>query len=363
MSDQEFIFTPSTVKVAFVLLPVDSVMNSLILLNQAESMSGFGEWIQRTHHALTPEERALHDAIFTALLSGYEYEDASGSFPEYLDRIAAKDPYEAQAHIIETFNRKCEFENIQIAREVVLGDAETFLKAVEENIGAHYREKGYELSLEPYALANELLQDPERMHEAVVGHMRMIWEKHMRDEWYRNLPMLEESIAAFKQVDFSGMTATEAIRGVTGRDLTAFWGELENATHLAFMPSAHIGPYNSLFKRNDVWHIVFGARMPEGVRTASPALSRSELLVQLNALADETRLQILELLSEHDELCAQDIINMLDLSQSSASRHLRQLTAAGYVTERRKDVAKCYSLNPKRANATAAAIKQFLRGQ
>ena len=363
MSDQEFIFAPSTVNVEFILLPVESVMNSLILLNQAETTSGFGEWIERTYQALRPEERALHNTIFTALLSGYEYEDAAGSFPEYLDRIAAEQPYAAQARIIESFSHKCEFENMEIAREGVLGDTETFLKAVEENIGAHYREKGYELPLEPYVLGQELLRDPERMHDAFVGHMRMIWEKYMRDEWYRNLPILEESIAAFKQVDFSGMTAAEIIRSVTGRDLTPFWGELENAKQLAFMPSAHLGPYNSLFKRNDVWHIVFGARMPEGVRTASPALSRSELLVQLNALADETRLQILELLAEHDELCAQDFINMLDLSQSSASRHLRQLTAAGYLTERRKDVAKCYSLNPKRANATARALEQFLHGQ
>jgi ArsR family transcriptional regulator, arsenate/arsenite/antimonite-responsive transcriptional repressor len=95
----------------------------------------------------------------------------------------------------------------------------------------------------------------------------------------------------------------------------------------------------------------------------SPALSRSELLVRLSALADDTRLQILELLTQHDELCAQDVIEMLDLSQSAASRHLRQLTATGYLLERRREVAKCYSLNPQRVDDTLRALKRFLRAK
>ena len=128
-------------------------------------------------------------------------------------------------------------------------------------------------------------------------------------------------------------------------------------------PSAHIGPYVSYFQSDDdedVIQIIFGARLPEGAQVESPALSRSELLVRLNALADDTRLRMLELLTQQGELCAQDFITMLDLSQSSASRHLRQLTATGYVTERRREVAKCYSLNGKRLDDILQAMKLFL---
>jgi DNA-binding transcriptional ArsR family regulator len=49
------------------------------------------------------------------------------------------------------------------------------------------------------------------------------------------------------------------------------------------------------------------------------------------------------------------------LSQSSASRHLRQLTASGFLSERRRDVAKCYSLNKERIDDTMHALKDFLR--
>jgi ArsR family transcriptional regulator len=76
----------------------------------------------------------------------------------------------------------------------------------------------------------------------------------------------------------------------------------------------------------------------------------------MNALADDTRLRILEILTKHDELCAQDIIEELGLSQSSVSRHLSQLSATGFLVERRRDVNKCYSLNVDREGWLSASI-------
>ena len=150
---------------------------------------------------------------------------------------------------------------------------------------------------------------------------------------------------------------------MTGRDFRGIWDEW--GKELIFVPSPHIGPYVTRFdaEKNVMSRIIFGARLPEGARVSSPALSRSELLVRLSGLADDTRLQILELLTTHDELCAQDVIEMLDLSQSAASRHLRQLTATGYLVERRREVAKCYSLNPQRVDDTLRALKRFLRAK
>ena len=49
------------------------------------------------------------------------------------------------------------------------------------------------------------------------------------------------------------------------------------------------------------------------------------------------------------------------MSQSSASRHLRQLVATGYLTERRREGAKAYSLNPDRLEETLSYLMRFLR--
>jgi DNA-binding MarR family transcriptional regulator len=52
----------------------------------------------------------------------------------------------------------------------------------------------------------------------------------------------------------------------------------------------------------------------------------------------------------------------LDLSQSATSRHLKQLSATGYLSERRCNGAKCYALNPERLENTLKAISNFLLG-
>jgi DNA-binding transcriptional ArsR family regulator len=56
------------------------------------------------------------------------------------------------------------------------------------------------------------------------------------------------------------------------------------------------------------------------------------------ALADDTRLQMLALLRQHGELCVCDLEHVLDITQSKASRHLRYLYNAGLVKDRRANV-------------------------
>lgn len=53
------------------------------------------------------------------------------------------------------------------------------------------------------------------------------------------------------------------------------------------------------------------------------------------ALSDETRLQMLGLLLKEGELCVCDFVDVLDISQSKASRHLRHLVNAGLLDDRR----------------------------
>ncbi|MBW1991085.1 MAG: winged helix-turn-helix transcriptional regulator, partial [Deltaproteobacteria bacterium] len=62
-------------------------------------------------------------------------------------------------------------------------------------------------------------------------------------------------------------------------------------------------------------------------------------------LADETRLKILWLLIGEDELCVCDIMNVLGITQSKASRHLRYLYNLGLVTDRRDGLWMYYRLN------------------
>ncbi|MBC7870249.1 MAG: winged helix-turn-helix transcriptional regulator, partial [Chitinophagaceae bacterium] len=239
----------------------------------------------------------------------------------------------------------------------------TFVDAIYNAYAHKWNEKGEEFDGRVFEDAYPLLIDPPAMQATIVEHLRFMWDEYLQQEWKRVLPMLQDSADAFRQIDFNGQTAIQAARVVTGRNLSGIWEDLDRAESVVFVPSAHIGPYVSMFHHDQQIYVLFGARMPEGVKMRSAALTRSELLVRLSALADDTRLTILELLTERDELCAQDIITLLNLSQSSASRHLRQLTATGYLVERRREVAKCYSLNPDRLSDTILALRTFVRGK
>ncbi|MBE0599297.1 MAG: winged helix-turn-helix transcriptional regulator [Desulfuromonadales bacterium] len=64
------------------------------------------------------------------------------------------------------------------------------------------------------------------------------------------------------------------------------------------------------------------------------------------ALADETRLRIIALLAE-GELCVCDLMAILDLPQSTVSRHLAYLRHAGWVDDRRQGIWMYYRLNAR----------------
>ncbi|MGQ9922010.1 MAG: ArsR/SmtB family transcription factor [Desulfobacca sp.] len=62
------------------------------------------------------------------------------------------------------------------------------------------------------------------------------------------------------------------------------------------------------------------------------------------SLGDETRLQILLLLAQCQELCVCDIVEVLGITQSKASRHLRHLYHLGWVADRRDGLWMYYRL-------------------
>jgi ArsR family transcriptional regulator, arsenate/arsenite/antimonite-responsive transcriptional repressor len=62
------------------------------------------------------------------------------------------------------------------------------------------------------------------------------------------------------------------------------------------------------------------------------------------ALADESRLKILWLLLNHRELCVCDVMAVLEITQSKASRHLAVLRHIGIASDRRDGLWSYYSL-------------------
>jgi hypothetical protein len=358
--DSDFVLAPRTVTVSIDVEPAFNLLSSLHLLEGLEDQSGFSAWVENTAANMTPEQLRFNQLMFRGHYFAILPDTSWKSFPTYIDHLAAQDSQEFGDRALWMYRQPPD--DIPVPpREALLGDLDTFLGFFERLTAQKvkkYPDKAIAFDRDLHAEMFELYQHPASTKRAIVSHLQIMWETYLEPEWRRVLPLLQEAVDAFQQIDYSGMTAHEAIRSITGRDLSGVWDNW--AERIIFIPSLHIGPYVARIEGPSVDRLVFGARLPEGSRVSSPALSRSDLLVRLNALADDTRLRILELLTRNDELCAQDIMTMLDLSQSSASRHLRQLTASGYLTERRREIAKCYGLNHDRVEDTLQALKHFM---
>lgn len=356
MVNPEFILAPTEVKVTFALMPTDNALNSLSVLCQATELSGLGDWIMQTYRAMSPELLSRHTLIFYTLYSAIETQESFSSFEDYLAYLDNADAEHMRQAVINEFCEK-----LGDTPETLLADKEVFLRRVNAVMGAKYAERGSSIDTDMYSQTFGLLHDAPALKNLIVSHLREMWQSYLRAEWETQLPTLQESVSAFSAMDYRGLNGYEAARTITGRDIPDFWSRLNAVDEVIFVPTAHLGPYVSMMAHQERGVVFFGARIPRGAVVKSSALGRSELLVRLNALTDDTRLMILELLTMHEELCAQDIMTMLNLSQSSASRHLRQLTATGYLNERRRDVAKCYTLNLERVDDTLDALKHFLR--
>lgn len=360
MADWDFILAPSTVNVEFAIDEPLILLHSLRLVSIVEAHSGLSEWVMHTADELD-HDTLLHNHFVLDVADHVAMNEEPATFPELIAAVQAENPEKLVDYALHWLRDYDDYpgDDVLLANEESLAD--TVYALLSEKLEA----KGEDFDREAWTARYQYLVNPDELKALCVEHLQLMWEEHLKPEWRRIYPMLQDALEAFSSIDYSGLTGHEAIERITERNMRSadnLSQKLKKATVLTFIPSAHLGPYIAWMPRDDDTRMIifFGVRQPKNAKVQSLALSRSELLVRLNALADETRLRILELLTENPEMCAQDFINRLELSQSSASRHLRQLTASGYISERRRDVAKCYSLNPERVEDTIQALRTFL---
>ena len=364
---------PPESPISVALEPAHSSLTSLLLLFKIDRLSGLDEWVTRTAAALTPEQRYTNSLVMNGVYYAIVPERSFASFPAYVDHLAALDPtilrdrvFNAYAQIrkdgeccapADPINRR-----VAIDTAPLLADVNRFLGFLRERFTEDHIDVAIETEAHGY------LNDPPALQALIVTHLRSMWNQILAPEWERVQPLLQTSVDAFQHLDLSELSRMEALQLVLGRDLDKeeheFWkAAFADTQRLVFVPCTHLGPYVFKFRAGDDLWVLFGARIPEGTQVHAPDLSRAEILVRLNALADDTRLRVLKLVSEGGELRSQDIMARLDLSQSAASRHLKQLSATGYLRERRCEGAKCYALNPDRIQDTWRAISVFLLGK
>ena len=344
--------------------PALNAVGSMLLVSKAEAEPGIHEWVTKTRMQMSNEERARHLLVTIGFHYSILPQEPSASFEVYLETLEKTPPSELRERLLTAYSGICMTEEGKkkfdqpVDWDEVLSSAKNYVEFLRSRFGDELTD------VEMESKAYEYVIDPAALKQLITGHMRWFWKNHLQPEWNRVRPMLEESARAFNQIDYSDMTRVQIVEFVTGKEINELkWGDqLEKAKELVFIPNAHFGPYMRTNMIGDVFYIYFGAHLPEGSEVRIPELDRAEIVSRISALADDTRLKILQMIAENGEMRSQEIMEATNLSQPSVSRYLSQLTAAGYLQERRESGAKVYILNRERIEKTLKAVSAFLLG-
>jgi DNA-binding CsgD family transcriptional regulator len=352
--------------------PVSNALYSFSLLNEVGKRSGLNTWVVQTAAVLTPEQRHTNQVVFAGLYDALPPAPDDATMPSYLRQLAASEPSLLQEHLLEALHRRI----ARLAPATIpettqlLNDVHTYLHWVQQVQGVERFDP--ELQVE----VHQLLQNPSALQQTVLVHLEFLWQTTLEKEWKRVQAPLRQQVAMFMRSLDADATLGEIFRTLTGRELPhELPGISADTQEVVLVPSWHTGRQVTTWECT-AWrekdHLaqegvrVFFSEPPNyNVATlrATP-VKRAELRARLSALADETRLEIIELLTRQDELPAQEIIAQLGLSQSSVSRHLKQLVALGYLYERRGEGAnKTYRLSSFYFERTMHALQQLVQGE
>jgi DNA-binding transcriptional ArsR family regulator len=215
-----------------------------------------------------------------------------------------------------------------------------------------------------------LVADPNELKRLTIRMFDGVWESVYREARAASLPTLEE--AALRGTALAERGFPEAYAALTGQRIPEVLERPPSSIErVAFCPSAQLGDFVSyiayvpdlvvffaapqFLERSRDWESTAARVIAGGPAVALPA---ADLLESARALADPTRLRMIELLLD-GELYAQEIVGKLNVVQSAVSRHLGQLERAGLVTVKARRGSKYYAVNAAKLDTIAAGLRQW----
>jgi DNA-binding transcriptional ArsR family regulator len=195
------------------------------------------------------------------------------------------------------------------------------------------------LRSETRARFREILQDPEGMRLRYVRLMQAHAQGWFTANFSEVTPFLAQRVKQGRR-SIGKQPALEVIARVTG-GLTL---QAPLARSVSLVPSYYAAPFIFVVRDGRDVVVVYGTRPAE--ETGHSTIDGQTVRV-LKALADETRLRILQLLARRP-LYGQQLADALGVSHPTISHHMAQLRIAGLTrTELTEDGSKTYSVQPE----------------
>lgn len=345
---------PPDVTLAFEDAPVPNALISLSLIARPEEQLA-DSWPARVAAQLSDAQRRTHRLLFE-LLDGALLPPRPwpSDVPAYLAALAAADPHELRDRALAALVGA---ENAGRHKPASQAFADAFAEAA--------RRRSPQADPDLTAEARRLLADPPALQALLVSHLRMVWDQFGAVEWKRIYGLVPNLVRMLQRRDFAPAPAATLLHHfIPGELPPAIAQHVGLMRALVVVPTPHADLVATTFDDHaTLWLFVSVHTFISWAMRQEP-MRRNELRNRLDALADETRLQILELVARSGELLAQEVAERLTLTQPTASRHLSQLRGLGYLHERRVDGAsKAYRINNSTFDWTARALGQLIAGE
>jgi DNA-binding transcriptional ArsR family regulator len=327
-----------------------SLMSAMSLICVVPHFEGLDAWLSETRRLLDPE---FLDEM--ALVLGFP-----GRFQRFTEEVYATLLAENPVLGYEAFREKLcaspEAAFVAMAHRAIAKGVKPPLpleavQALLRNSAAlpeHLRLADLRVDLEATL---DFLKDLKQLKARFLAVVERFWQQVYREEWAATLPVMEQSAAYHRRQRYR-LDFPDLFMAVTGRLLPESQTD-QSPEQACFVPSCYIGPYFASMRHAGGLTVFYNCRSrPIGRRPGQGP----GLFPLLKALADETRLQIMEML-RGQEMYAQQIVDRLGISQAAVSRHLKLMVSAGVLQVRRQGGAKFYSVNA----STLAYLVEALR--
>jgi DNA-binding transcriptional ArsR family regulator len=340
-------------------VPLD-LTSAISLMVRATDEQRFDDWLVNSRKRLDPEVR--HDL---ETLLGF-----SGRLLYYIEELLMSfDPFEPE-QLEASFEDYLSHLN-DMPPESYLRMAAKSIQRIHEDLGRQVEvpptgnRDGWRAFIEPgITRANldevvDLVLAPEQLRSRTVRLIERFWHESYGPEYERALPELQQAVrqasgrsypsveSAF--TDLSGHRLPEEVRAA-----------LDHVERVTFCPSYHLGDFVQFILYPPELILYFNCQraVDASARRTRDHVVSEDLLPGLRALADGTRLRIVEMLRD-DELYAQEIVGRLGISQSAVSRHLSVLESADVVQVRPACGMKYYAINSQRLRQIAEELEQI----
>lgn len=219
-------------------------------------------------------------------------------------------------------------------------------------------------------LARQVFEDPVGVRDRYADMLARYWEDAFEAEWLRLRPRIETEVTDGARALVTGGIPSLVAELLPEGEWDADAGELVVEKAWAddcdvaerggmLLVPTHYGWPRVLIELAQPWPVAIIVPLRDLRQPEVPLAADHEVAGGLRALGEETRLQIARLVAEQPRSTT-ELAELLQLSDSAVSRHLKTLEAAGVVTGERDGYFVLYRLRPERISQLGGALRHTL---